>query len=710
MQTTVSRSVTDTLTIGSTLNAKTYVIQSILGRGAFGITYLALDQHLDRKVAIKEYLPMGFAKRDQDSTVTPLTGEHGELFHYGLEGFIQEAKTTVKFNHPNIVRVLAFFEEHSTAYIVMQYEVGENLSSYLKRHGYLSEQRLLEIFCPINDGLSSVHKHGYIHRDIKPDNIYIREDNSPVLLDFGASRDVFNARVDQFTRILTKGYAPYEQDNPAWANQGAWTDIYALGATLFYTMTRQRVVSAQERASAFMRNEADPYQSLIGILADRYSPHFLQAIDHALAFHPDQRPQSIATWNQALLGDHRNDDEKTQIIFPKKASAKVDEIADVTQLYSSPYQPQSVKEESQPVSPKTQKKVQVEKNKINNQKSNRAEKNWLVLGLFIFIVSLSGALVYGFINSDQFNLNHVMVSLGLNQSIEVTSETKKSSAAASNESVVKDTISNDQVILVENSANEAAPIEQSDSQENATPKLEETITVKDKNTLGEVNRDIEEVSANDMKSLKERAIIQVDKPEKAKSQDQEKQQKVSEIAAVKLDKASSDTFDKAKSSEVNTQETLDQIEPKQNTKKKKINEELLQRIVDAALNHAKTAARSYLRSEMNSQLIKDYESLDSMSNRTKYIANLKVQRDKFLVGFQQQFNLYRTELEKLRTYKTVDIKTALSQVTDDKYQSNQTYMALGDLLMTHISGSGINHNKWQKDLKAVSQQSGVFKP
>ncbi|MGV6809151.1 MAG: serine/threonine protein kinase, partial [bacterium] len=114
MQTTVSRSATDTLTIGSTLNAKTYVIQSILGRGAFGITYLALDQHLDRKVAIKEYLPMGFAKRDQDSTVTPLTGEHGELFHYGLEGFIQEAKTTVKFNHPNIVRVLAFFEEHNT--------------------------------------------------------------------------------------------------------------------------------------------------------------------------------------------------------------------------------------------------------------------------------------------------------------------------------------------------------------------------------------------------------------------------------------------------------------------------------------------------------------------------------------------------------------------------------------------------------------------
>ncbi|MGV6808464.1 MAG: serine/threonine protein kinase, partial [bacterium] len=620
------------------------------------------------------------------------------------------------FNHPNIVRVLAFFEEHNTAYIVMQYEVGENLSSYLKKQAYLSEQRLLEIFCPINDGLINVHKHGYIHRDIKPDNIYIREDNSPVLLDFGASRDVFNARVDQFTRILTKGYAPYEQDNPAWANQGAWTDIYALGATLFYTMTRQRVVSAQERASAFMRNEADPYQSLAGILSHKYSAHFLQAVDHALAFHPDQRPQSIAAWNQALLGDQRNDDEKTQIIFPKKASAEVDEIADVTQLYSSSYQPQSVKEKNQTVSSNNQQEKQVEKdkrtskNKINNQKANKSEKNWLVVGLFIFIISLSSALVYGLMNSDHFSMQQIMVSLGLNQPAEVASETKQSFATTNSEAVVEETINNDQVILVEKLANETAPIEQNDHQEDATSELAETVTVEDENTESKVNINSDGVSANNIESRNEHEIIQVDKLEKAGSQDQKEQQEIGEIAAVTLDENSSYTLGKVETDAANTQVILDQIESEKNIQKTKTNQELLQRTVDAALNHAKTAARSYLRAEMDSQLIKEFESLDSMSNRTKYIANLKVQRDKFLVGFQKQFDLYDKELEKLRAHKIADVQAALTSVTDEKYQGSQTYIALGDVLMNHISAPDINHNEWQKDLKAVGQQSGVFRP
>ena len=306
-----------------------YVIQSVLGRGAFGITYLAID-NLDRKVAIKEYLPSGFSKRDNRHTVSPLTEDNQELFKYGLDCFLDEAKTVGKFNHPNIVRVLAFFEENQTAYMVMEYEVGQDLKEYLKQDPNLSERRLLEIFCPINDGLIKVHENGYIHRDIKPANIYIREDNSPVLLDFGAARDVFNSKIDQLTRILTPGYAPYEQDNPSWADQGSWTDIYALGATLYYAMLDQRIIAAQERATAMMLKTPDPYPTVTRQLSGRYSAHFLSAIDHALAFHPKDRPQSINEWNTELLGINRSDEDKTAILLAGKHPQNKDEITVMT--------------------------------------------------------------------------------------------------------------------------------------------------------------------------------------------------------------------------------------------------------------------------------------------------------------------------------------------------------------------------------------------
>jgi serine/threonine protein kinase len=312
----------DELQYGTKLD--NYIIQSVLGRGAFGITYLAID-NLDRKVAIKEYLPSGFSKRDKRHTVSPLTEDNQALFKYGLDCFLDEAKTVGKFNHPNIVRVLAFFKANQTAYMVMEYEVGQDLKAYLKQYPKLSEQRLLEIFCPINDGLINVHENGYIHRDIKPANIYIRKDNSPVLLDFGAARDVFNAKIDQLTRILTPGYAPYEQDNPSWADQGSWTDIYALGATLYFAMKNSRIVASQERASAIMLKTDDPYQSLASQLHGRYSAHFLAAIDHALAFHPDQRPQSVSDWNTELLGSSRSDEDKTAILLTGKFPNNLDD-------------------------------------------------------------------------------------------------------------------------------------------------------------------------------------------------------------------------------------------------------------------------------------------------------------------------------------------------------------------------------------------------
>lgn len=707
MQTTVLRSSTDTLAVGSTLNANTYVIQSVLGRGAFGITYLAIDQHLDRQVAIKEYLPMGFAKRDQDSTVTPLTGEHGDLFQYGLEGFLKEAKTTVKFNHPNIVRVLAFFEEHQTAYLVMQYEVGENLSSYLKKNKDLSEKRLLEIFCPINDGLINVHKHGYIHRDIKPDNIYIREDNSPVLLDFGAARDIFNARVDQFTRILTKGYAPYEQDNPAWANQGAWTDIYALGATLFYALTRQRVVSAQERASAFMRNEVDPYQSLVSILSQKYNTHFLQAVDHALAFHPDQRPQSIADWNQALLGNQRSDDEKTQIILSSKESPKLD---DATVVYPTSNQLKSEQKVAQVNNITQNKNEQVNQANLINEKNN---KGWLVPLFFVSITIISIAIIYWLIDTNKLNTNQIIASFGLSEEKHNTiqqplldnssgqdSLAMLESVEQANDldhqdtSIFGDDDKGDKLEVGNNkSENSESTVDEVviDSDESVVEK-EQLIADPNESKLSNTENDFNEASLNLEKIENENLAvenIQQSEPESIVKD---------EITIAQMDEKIKKDDDKVITDDSNQSEQVSSI-----------NQELLQRTVDAALNHAKTAARSYLRAEMNAELIKDYESLDGMSNRTKYIASLKVQRDDFLVGFNQQFELYIEEVKKLRDYEKNDIELALETIINEKYQSSRTYFALGDVLIKHVSKKSMSNKKWQIDLKKLSQQSGVFK-
>lgn len=299
-----------------------YTIIRVLGRGTFGITYLAEETHLERLVAIKEYLPEMAATRQDSSQVVAKPGNMGKLFQQELSNFLEEAKTLVKFDHPNIVRVLTYFPALGTAYLVMQYEVGMDLNQYLRQHPKPTEQTLLGIFSPIIQGLSAVHASGYIHRDIKAGNIYIREDDSPVLLDFGAARNVISADVNDLTRILTVGYAPYEQDNPSWSEQGPWTDIYALAATLYYCILGQRPVSSTERAGAIFGGHEDPIKSIMSLRPPGYSINFLAAIDKALRFKPEERPQSAKDWDAMLnepeadktvLAGFIDDDEQTQI-------------------------------------------------------------------------------------------------------------------------------------------------------------------------------------------------------------------------------------------------------------------------------------------------------------------------------------------------------------------------------------------------------------
>jgi serine/threonine protein kinase len=279
-----------------------YRLESVIGRGGYGITYLAHDTNLDQPVAIKEYLPVDFATRHDDETVHPITGEQSELFTWGLERFLAEARTLARFRHPNIINVYSVFEQNQTAYMVMEYARGRDLASVYRDAPGFSEQRYLDIFLPIMDGLALVHEAGFIHRDIKPANIYIREDDTPVLLDFGSARQSLEGKTHALTSLVTFGYAPYEQFNEGNGKQGPWTDIYGLGASIYAGITGKKPLDALKRASGILDDQTDPYRPVSELARGRMNDNFLHAVDYALRFRVEDRPGNIRQWADMLSG------------------------------------------------------------------------------------------------------------------------------------------------------------------------------------------------------------------------------------------------------------------------------------------------------------------------------------------------------------------------------------------------------------------------
>jgi serine/threonine protein kinase len=276
-----------------------YVLERVLGQGGFGITYLARDTNLDQQVAIKEYLPVDVATRRPDASVRSRTEDQGERYRWGLDRFIREARTLARFDHPNIVRVLSVFEHNNTAYMVMRFEEGENLAALLERRRTLPEDELMRIVLPILDGLELVHNAGFIHRDIKPDNIHIRADGSPVLLDFGSARhSMGHART--VTILVAPGYAPFEQYYSSGENQGPWTDLYSLGATCYRAIAGIAPMDAISRSKGILGSTREILVPAVTIGSGRYSAGLLKAIDRALAFSEKERPQSIAEWRREL--------------------------------------------------------------------------------------------------------------------------------------------------------------------------------------------------------------------------------------------------------------------------------------------------------------------------------------------------------------------------------------------------------------------------
>ena len=287
-----------------------YRLTGVLGSGAFGITYLACDIQLDKDVAIKEYLPSTCAARDANGSVVPLTQQSEPTYRWGLERFSQEARTLARFDHPNIVRVNRYFECNGTGYMVMDYERGGSLKAFVQAHPFPGESVLKAIVGPLLDGLAKVHAAGFLHRDIKPDNILLREDGCPVLIDFGSARQTVSDSDQAFTTIVSPGYAPFEQYTTS-KKQGPWSDIYSLGGVLYF------LVTGQNPPDALTRMKADTLGERLAEVRLDYSPALIEAIAWSLALNESDRPCEVATWRNALLAS------ATPIAMPSSIDAQI---------------------------------------------------------------------------------------------------------------------------------------------------------------------------------------------------------------------------------------------------------------------------------------------------------------------------------------------------------------------------------------------------
>ena len=292
-------SIANALNTGAVLEDR-YTIEAILGEGGFGITYKAHDNKLDCIVVIKEFLPNDFAARGTDSITVQSRTNRGDDFEYGLKSFLEEARTLAKFQHANIVAVTNFIEANGTAYFVMNYAEGIDLSAWLKaRSEPLDEATILGIITPILDGLSEVHKTGLMHRDIKPGNIYLRNSGGPMLIDFGAARQALGEHSKSISAIISQGYAPPEQYTTR-GKQGAFTDLYAIGATLYKLIVGKAPVESSDRSHAKAEGEPDPMTPATEAGKGKVSDWLLQLTDQLLNISARDRPQSAESVIEAI--------------------------------------------------------------------------------------------------------------------------------------------------------------------------------------------------------------------------------------------------------------------------------------------------------------------------------------------------------------------------------------------------------------------------
>ncbi|MDA8093824.1 MAG: serine/threonine-protein kinase [Betaproteobacteria bacterium] len=272
-----------------------YRIAQQLSGGGFSMVYLAYDEQ-GAPVAIKEYLPSALALRQGGCTVTPSNADNLAAFRYGMKCFFEEGRALASISHPNVVRVLNFFRAHDTVYMVMQYERGKTLQDHIQANkGTLKESFLRRVFAQLLNGLREVHTHKILHLDVKPSNIYLRMDGSPVLIDFGAARQTLTDQGPKLSPMYTPGFAAPEQYSKNRDALGPWTDIYGVGASIFACMAGLAPQPGDARA------EDDRFVSTKKLWGGKYSDHLLEIVDWCLRLDHMARPQSVFGLQKALL-------------------------------------------------------------------------------------------------------------------------------------------------------------------------------------------------------------------------------------------------------------------------------------------------------------------------------------------------------------------------------------------------------------------------
>jgi serine/threonine protein kinase len=275
-----------------------YRIERVVGSGGFGITYEAEDIKLRTMVAIKEYYPSDFGDRDANMSVRPKSDRHRQTFEWGRANFLEEARTLARFEHPSIVRITRVFEANSTAYMVMRFERGQSFEAWLAGLGRPPTQEELDaLVAPLLDALQLMHAADFLHRDIAPDNIIVRTDRSPVLIDFGSARRTVASMSRTLTGIVKAGYSPHEQYTTDSRLQGPWSDLYALGGSLY------RAVTGRPPDDAALRVDEDHMPPASQVANEgQYRAGFLSAIDACLKVRHADRPRSVAQLRPMLLG------------------------------------------------------------------------------------------------------------------------------------------------------------------------------------------------------------------------------------------------------------------------------------------------------------------------------------------------------------------------------------------------------------------------
>lgn len=317
------------LPLGSVLNG-CYISGRVLGQGGFGITYIAQEWKTKEIVALKEYMPDTLASRIDGSRITAYSGKRGENFEYGKQCFLDEAKTLAEFiGNPNIVRVHSYFEENGTAYFVMDYVRGKSFQEYIEQKGgKITWQEAEDILIPIMDALAEVHKKGIIHRDVTPDNIFITEDGTVKLLDFGAARYSWGNQSQSLDIILKHGYAPKEQYSRR-GHQGPYTDVYSVAACFYFSITGRIPPDSIERQE---EDDLLPPSSL-GIVIPAYIE---DAVLKGLNIRGADRFQDMDSFKNELLHEKKRKTEEKPIDRRKSEYHKQKQVWKKRLLFMTP--------------------------------------------------------------------------------------------------------------------------------------------------------------------------------------------------------------------------------------------------------------------------------------------------------------------------------------------------------------------------------------